>query len=451
MRIKRRNEKSALCNRADSFLTKYIPTVGIIKRERNIIMKQNKFSKDFILVVIGQIISLFGNAVMRFALPIHLLNETGSAALLGLVSGCAFIPLAIMSPIGGLIADRVNKRNIMVCLDFFTAFLVTLFVLLYGEIGIVTIILVMLFLLYGISGAYQPSVQSSIPLLVPEEKVMSANAAINMVSSLSGLLGPALGGMAYAAWGIMPVLYVCIGCFAFSAVMEIFIKIPFEKRERKASLFHEVRVDLMESIHYIGKEQSEIGKLTICCAFINISLSALMIIGLPVVVMQVLDFPSEQDASRMYGFMQAILAVGGLAGGLCAGIMGSKMNITGFWKLLLAAGLLLIPIGIVLMVDCSAYMAYTVMAASGLIIMACATIFTIQTMSYVQIATPPQLIGKVIAWIIAISTCAQPIGQVLYGFTFEKLVGHLWIIFFAATAVTAIIAFFGRKVCAQLK
>ena len=363
--------------------------------------------------------------------------------------GCAFIPLAIMSPIGGLIADRVNKRNIMVCLDFFTAFLTAMFVLLYGEIGIVTIILIMLFLLYGISGAYQPSVQSSIPLL--EEKVMSANAAINMVSSLSGLLGPALGGMAYAAWGIMPVLYVCIGCFAFSAVMEIFIKMPFEKRERKASLFHEVRVDLTESIRYIARERAEIGKLTLCCACINISLSALMIIGLPVVVMQVLEFPSEQDASRMYGFMQAILAVGGLAGGLCAGILGSKMDISGFWKLLFAAGILLIPIGIVLMVNCSVYTAYIVMAVSGLIIMACATIFTIQAMSYVQIATPPQLIGKVIAWIIAISTCAQPIGQVLYGFTFEKLEGSLWMIFFAAAAVTAVIAFFGKKICAQLK
>lgn len=271
-------------------------------------MEHNKFSKDFILVVIGQIISLFGNAVMRFALPMHLLNVTGSAALLGVVSGLAFIPLAIMSPIGGLIADRVNKKNIMVCLDFFTAFLVTLFVLLYGEINIVTIILVMLFLLYGISGAYQPSVQSSIPLLVSEEKVMPANAAINMVSSLSGLLGPALGGMAYAAWGIMPVLYVCIGCFIFSAVMEIFIKIPFAKRERNASLFHEAKADLIESIHYISKERSEIGKLTLCCACINISLSALMIIGLPVIVMQVLEFPSSQDASQMYGFIEAILA-----------------------------------------------------------------------------------------------------------------------------------------------
>ena len=45
---------------------------------------------------------------------------TGSAVVLGLVTGFAFVPMVIMSPIGGLIADRVNKRNIMVSLDFLT-------------------------------------------------------------------------------------------------------------------------------------------------------------------------------------------------------------------------------------------------------------------------------------------------------------------------------------------
>lgn len=162
------------------------------------------FSKDFYLVLIGQIISLFGNAVIRFALPLHLLSVTHSPSLLGNVSGFAFLPLAVMSPVGGLIADRVNKRNIMVVLDFFTAGLVLAFLLLSGRVSLVGLILVMLFLLYGISGAYQPSVQASIPLLVTEEAIMPANALINMISSLSGLLGPALGGIAYGLWGITP-------------------------------------------------------------------------------------------------------------------------------------------------------------------------------------------------------------------------------------------------------
>ena len=77
-------------------------------------MNQKLFSKDFTLVIIGQIISLFGNATIRFALPLYLLNHTGSSALYGMVTACAFIPAILLSPIGGIIADRINKRNIMV-------------------------------------------------------------------------------------------------------------------------------------------------------------------------------------------------------------------------------------------------------------------------------------------------------------------------------------------------
>lgn len=77
-------------------------------------MKRNLFSRDFVLVIIGQIISLFGNATIRFALPLYLLNQTGSSMLYGAVTACAFLPAVLLSPVGGIVADRVNKRNIMV-------------------------------------------------------------------------------------------------------------------------------------------------------------------------------------------------------------------------------------------------------------------------------------------------------------------------------------------------
>lgn len=78
-------------------------------------MKKTKlFQRDFTMVVIGQIISLFGNGILRFALPLYLLRETESSALFGMVTACSFIPMVIFSFFGGVIADRVNKRNIMV-------------------------------------------------------------------------------------------------------------------------------------------------------------------------------------------------------------------------------------------------------------------------------------------------------------------------------------------------
>ena len=64
------------------------------------------FKRDFTMVVIGQIISLFGNAILRFALPLYLLRETGSPSLFGVVTACSFIPMVIFSLFGGVIADR---------------------------------------------------------------------------------------------------------------------------------------------------------------------------------------------------------------------------------------------------------------------------------------------------------------------------------------------------------
>lgn len=194
-------------------------------------MENRLFTKDFTLVVIGQIISLFGNAVVRFALPLYLLNQTGSSALYGTVMACAFIPMIILSPVGGMIADRVNKRNIMVALDFTTAGLILAFMVLQGKVNLVFLLALTLMLLYGIAGAYQPAVQASIPALVQQEEFMRANAVINVVSSFASLLGPVLGGVLYSFYGLLPILEVGLVCFVLSAVMEIFIRIPFKKQE----------------------------------------------------------------------------------------------------------------------------------------------------------------------------------------------------------------------------
>ena len=172
-------------------------------------MKQRLFSKDFILVVVGQIISLFGNATIRFALPLYLLNLTGSSALYGTVMACAFIPAILLSPVGGIVADRVNKRNIMVILDFFTAAVILAFFLLMNRVGIVPLVTVTLMLLYGIAGAYQPSVQASVPALTDQDNYMAANSIINMVGSFSSLIGPVLGGIVYSIWGLEAVLRIC--------------------------------------------------------------------------------------------------------------------------------------------------------------------------------------------------------------------------------------------------
>ncbi len=397
------------------------------------------FSKDFTLVVIGQIISLFGNAIIRFALPLYLLNQTGSSALYGTVSACALIPAVILSPIGGILADRVNKRNIMVALDFFTAAVILTFSLLLGKISLILLIAATMMLLYGIAGAYQPTVQASVPALVPEERFMEANSVINTIGSLASLLGPVLGGILYSIYGLSPVVGVCIACFLMSAIMEIFIKIPFVRQESGGSMWKSIRNDFFGSIRFIRKEKPVIGKGVLAVCGINLFLSAMITVGLPYMVTEVLNFDSAA-ANRLYGFAEGALAAGGLAGGIGAGIFAKRLTIQKAGNLIIACAGCVFPMGIALMLSISDMVSYIVMAVCCFGIMVCSTIFTVQVMAFVKAQTPQTLIGKVIALMITVAMCAQPVGNVLYGLLFEVCYGAEAAVVLLAGGISLVIA-----------
>ena len=408
-------------------------------------MDQKLFSKDFTLVVIGQIISLFGNATIRFALPLYLLNLTGSSVLYGTVTACAFIPAILLSPIGGIVADRVNKRNIMVILDFFTAAVILAFSLLMNEVNLILLLTVTLMFLYGIAGAYQPSVQASIPALTNQDNFMAANSIINTISSFASLIGPVLGGVLYSAYGLEPILWVCTGCFILSAVMEIFIKIPFQRQDSDGSIWKIARVDFAESIHFIRKEKPVIGKALLVVCGINLFLAAMIIVALPYLVTEVLDLEVSQ-ANRLYGFAEGALAAGGLAGGIGAGVFANKLAIHKSGNLVTACAVCVFPIGVSLMLFSSGMLNYVVITICCFGIMVFSTVFTVQMMSFIQTETPQNLIGKVIAVILTVSMCAQPLGNAFYGVMFEICKGYEYAVVLFSGVVSLIIAISARNI-----
>ncbi len=402
-------------------------------------MNQKLFSKDFTLVVIGQIISLFGNAAIRFALPLYLLNLTGSSALYGTVTACAFLPAILLSPVGGIVADRVNKRNIMVILDFFTAAVIIVFSLLMNGANLILLLTVTLMFLYGIAGAYQPSVQASIPALTSPDNFMAANSVINTISSFASLIGPVIGGILYSAYGLEPVLRICTICFILSAVMEIFIQIPFQRQVSDGSIWKTVKSDFSESVRFIRKEKPVIGKTLLVICGINLFLAAMIVVALPYLITEVLNMEASQ-ANRLYGFAEGILAAGGLAGGISAGIFADKLAIHKSGNLVIACSVCVFPIGASLILFSSAIINYIVITVCCFAIMGCSTIFTVQMMSFIQTETPQNLIGKVIAVIFTVSMCAQPLGNTLYGVLFEICKGCEYAVILFSGVVSLIIA-----------
>ena len=72
-------------------------------------MKDKLFSRDFSLLVIGQIVSILGSAVLRFALNLYILDLTGRADIFGLLIAVSAIPAILFTPLGGAIADRFSR------------------------------------------------------------------------------------------------------------------------------------------------------------------------------------------------------------------------------------------------------------------------------------------------------------------------------------------------------
>ena len=406
-------------------------------------MNHKLLGKDFALVVAGQIVSLFGNAILRFSLPLFLLRETGSSALFGMVTASSLLPMILLSLLGGVLADRVNKRNIMVFLDFSTAGIIAGFYFLVGRVPTIPLFIVTLMLLYGISGTYQPAVQASIPVLVAKDHILTASAVVNQIGSLASLVGPVTGGWLYGLWGIELILKISVVCFAISAVMELFLTIPYIKRPQEKTALQIVRHDLQDSTHFLRFEKPAFLKVCLVIAGLNLFLSSMVTIGVPVMIVEHWGL-----SNQLLGIAQGLLAAGGVLGGLLTALLGKRLQPERAYVFLILCAMLTLLMGAGMLWSNTPYLKYLILSGTGTAITIFSTMFSIQMLAVVQRETPEHLIGKVIACIMTLIMCAQPIGQLIYGIFLEQISAVP--IITGAGAISMCIALYAKKVLSEL-
>ncbi len=403
-------------------------------------MNSRLFQRDFTIMILGQIISLFGNAILRFSLSLYVLEVTGSAAVFGTILAVSMIPTVLLSPFGGVLADRLPKQKIMTILDFVTAGLIVFYDAVYGSAGNLAAVTIFMILLTLIQAFYQPSVQASIPLLASQEQLMAANGIVMQVQALAGLLGPILAGMLYGIGGVKPILAASAVCFFLSAVMELFLRIPHEKREADGSPVRMALLDLKGAVTYLIRENTCLFKLLIVVAGINLFLSALFIIGLPYLVKIYLGM-----SAQAYGFAEAAMGMGSILGGLVSGLAGKKMPFKHSHYFLLGTPLLLIPVILILLFQAPGKMIYAVLLFSVMIGMGFAALFTIAAQTFIQKSTPVHMLGKVGAFVSTICVCALPIGQAMYGGLFELFFGSPWVVVLVGTVISMMLAYAAKR------
>lgn len=400
-------------------------------------------TKSFRLMVIGQIISILGAAILRFALDTYVLDVTARADIFALLLAISTIPGILLSPLGGAIADRYHRRNLMVLFDCTSSLIVGIFAFLLssGNASILMIGITMV-LLNIISSMYQPSVQASIPLLVKQENLEKANGIVNGIGSLSNLAGPVLGGVLYSIVGIQSLVILTCITFFLSAILELFLHIPFTKQETKGSMVRVITADLAEGFQFIMKKNPFIRKTIFMAAGMNLFLTPFFLVGTPYIMRILLN-----SSDVLYGTALGIIQFSSIAGALSVGLVANRLKIADLYKWLLVIALCMVPMTIsispiLLQMGYSYVFISFFVCAIPIIVMI--TLLSVYFISVVQKHTPNRIMGKVMAIIMAVAHCAAPIGQLLYGQLFEAYQGNSYIVVLIMLCSVIVLALYAK-------
>ncbi len=387
-------------------------------------MTQKLFTKNFVLLILGQLTSLFGNFILKLALSMYVLEVTGSAAIFAGILSVATVPTIVLSPLGGILADRADRRHIMVALDGLTGASVLCATLLLSESNALTVISVLLVIL-SVLGAFEtPTVQACIPTMLQGDNIMKGNAVVNQVASLSYLAAPMMGGILYAAFGLKPVMYASVVCFFITALFECFIKLSYRRSPGKGGVLSVVKQDFLSSMRYISTEQTNISKMLLLTAISRFFVMGITIVGLPFIVRTVLEFNAQY-----YGVAESALAIATILGSIAAGFLTEKLQIHKLSVLLASMGIFIIPAGIVFLCPVNPIIKYVITIVSFCGMQIVISIFSVFAVSLIQQRTPNHLIGKVMAYTSTITLCVQPMGQIVYGFLFDRFSNMIYVCF----------------------
>ena len=376
--------------------------------------KEKLFTRNFTLLILGQVSSLTGNYTLKFALSMYVLEQTGSASIFAGMLSAALLPTVLLSPFGGILADRANRKHIMVALDALSGLSVLaagLLLLLGRELWVIGALLVLLSVLAAFES---PTVQACVPQMVSPQNLVQGNAVVSQVSAVTSLVTPFLGSLFYTAFGIGPVFAAAVACFWLTALLECMIHLEYQKPPRTAGIGAIVREDLALSAHFLRREQPDILKLLLLAALAGMFVSGTAVVGFPYLVRMVLGL-----SATYYGAAESAMGAAAILGSLCAGLMGKKLRVRDMAAIFLSFGLSLFPIGLSFLLPVGRMARYGVLLFFFCVCQLGVCIFSTYAITLIQQRTPKQLMGKVMSCVFTLSMCAQPVGQVVYGALFD--------------------------------
>ena len=370
-------------------------------------------NKNFIIVVIGQIISLFGNAIQRFCMSLYILDLTGSAAIFSRILAISTIPYILFAPIAGLLADTVNRKKIMVYLDFFSAGLMAIYsiILISGRDNTIIVGSVM-FMLSIIYTLYSPSVTACIPQIVEKDKLATANGIIQQVGAVVNLIGPIVAGLLYSFVEIKTIVILNAISFLLVAILEMFLEIPeLQLKGKLKNPIVQSFKEMKKSFIYLKEKKKIVLGIIVSYGLTNIFVVPILSVVSPYFIKIKLNM-----SSAIYGFVEAIFVLGMILGGLLITFRPKMFKMEDMHKTMYPMVVAIVIIGIsTYLTRSNKFIVLGLYSIGGLGIMLSLALSNIISLTYIQQEIKEDMLGKVSAFSTAIATASIAPGQLIYG------------------------------------
>ena len=391
--------------------------------------------RTFALILLAQFCSLLGQEVLQFVLPLYLFDVTGSGTRFGLAIACGFVPYTLLSPIGGVLADRTRKRGIMMGVNAALVAVLLVFLALKDTGDPFALVVFATMASFVAQALYQPSIQSTVPFVLAAPDVPRGVALVSQIGSLTTLSGPVVGAAVYGAVGLVPVVWVSLAAFALSgAVVALAVRFPCEPASWEGGALAMVRDDLAEAVRYLRDKPLLLGGMA-TATFVNMSAGALISVGTVYVVTITLGLPAAYAS-----FTQMAMGAGSLVGHSLLAIAPRRFSLRrsapyvggiaaamGVAAWVLSPAAFMAPMAVFLVLTAS----YAFATMSGGLMGSC-------MLAELQAGAPSALVGKLIALFMTLVNCATPLGQAVFGVLFDVL--PAWTIALVTALELAVVA-----------
>lgn len=401
------------------------------------------YKVNFLILILGRIISITGSQVMTFALSVYVMEITNSPMAFTAVVSFGMLPAVLVNIFAGIFVDRHNRKRIIVLSDLITGIgeliLLAFFIQNPKSLALILCLVIGLNLLQGFFGL---ALNASIPNIVSEDKVAKANSMFQSIGAVVGIIGPILGAIGFKAIGIKPLIIIDSASFLIEGILAVMLKFTQNTEKTKIESQKSYRENLKDIRKYLKKQEVISFFLTVA-VILNFLYNPLMFVVLPYINYNIIKISAFQ-----LSLLEAFIAFGTIAGAIFISIQKSNNNIMKKFFILLGIQCVLIMLWafpqISVFANLSKWMITIVFIVLLFSYSMLNVIQNIPIFTYFQLKIPEEIRGRMFGVLGTALGLSTPVGMWIYG-VLLKVFSWYYVTFVSGVIMLLLCLYFRNK------